>query len=171
MRIALCLNLDDTCWAKFYESGLSGCVELSADANECASGLHSEPQLWRRPACPASTVLSFDNDGDGDKDLLLGDISWPNFVLVENGGDKEKAWGTSQDCSFPSYNIPANIISNYPAGFYLDVNNDGSRDLIAAPNQKNNSLDIAQCMGIIKIPELMPILPLNCCSAICLKRI
>ncbi len=140
-RDSLEFELEELCWSKLYESGLSGCVDLSTNPEECATGLHSGPGNGSGRHA-GSSVLTFDNDGDGDKDLILGDISWPNLVFVENGGTAQQAWGNAQDCNFPSYDMPASILSNFPAAFYLDVNNDGFRDLLTAPNLPNNVLGI-----------------------------
>ena len=39
----------------------------------------------------------------------------------------------SKDGTFPSYDVPIDI-DLFPAAFYLDLNNDSKRDLVAAPN-------------------------------------
>ncbi|HYG51266.1 MAG TPA: T9SS type A sorting domain-containing protein, partial [Flavobacteriales bacterium] len=44
----------------------------------------------------------------------------------------------SADITFPSYDVPVNI-ETFPGLFYVDVNNDGKRDFIAAPNSYTNS--------------------------------
>lgn len=80
-----------------------------------------------------STLLPIDLDGDSDKDLLLGDVVSPNLVATYNGGEPDSAFMTSVDSFFPVYDTPVDL-SIFPAGFYVDVTNDGMRDLLVTPN-------------------------------------
>jgi hypothetical protein len=88
-----------------------------------------------KPKHTGSTMLALDLDNDYDKDLIIGDVSYSNLVALNNGGDTTYALGVSQDTLFPVYNIPIDI-SSFPAVFSLDLNNDGIRDLVAAPNDQ-----------------------------------
>ncbi|MFK8101402.1 MAG: T9SS type A sorting domain-containing protein [Saprospiraceae bacterium] len=126
----------DDCWGKFFELKTSEDLVLSDNANDCALGLHN-PVEYRHAG---STVMSFDQDGDGDKEILLGDISSLRLNYLKNTGDNENAYVTEQDASFPSYNTPI-VIVDFVAGFYLDVNNDGKKDLIASPNDDGSAID------------------------------
>ncbi len=89
-----------------------------------------------------STTLAFDNDGDGDKEIILGDISFSDLVYLTNGGSITAALLTSQDTAFPNYSVPANI-DYFPASFYLDLDNDNANDIVAAPNTENGQTDVA----------------------------
>ena len=128
--------LTDRCWGKFFESGITKEVDLSSEPNECALNFRaSEPRNGGVHA--GSTLLTLDLDNDGDKEVVLGDISFTNLNLVVNGGTPENAFMTSQDIAFPSTNVPTDI-PLFPAAFYLDVNNDGIKDLLTAPNLGND---------------------------------
>jgi hypothetical protein len=61
-----------------------------------------------------------------------------NLLLVTNGGTASNAFMTAEDDSFPSNSKPVNILT-FPASFFLDVNNDGKRDLLVTPNAPNAS--------------------------------
>ena len=127
--------LADRCWGKFYESGITKEVDLSSEPDECVLNLRaSEP---RSGLHAGSTLLTLDMDNDGDKEVILGDISFTNLNLVINGGTAENAFMTSQDIAFPSTNVPTDI-PLFPAAFYLDVNNDGIKDLLTSPNLGND---------------------------------
>ena len=78
-----------------------------------------------------SSVFVLDMDGDGDKDLLNGDILGPTLLYMENCGTPDSAWMCSQDTSFPSYNVPANM-RDVSGPHYFDGNNDGNNDLIVS---------------------------------------
>jgi hypothetical protein len=123
-------ELNDKCWGKFYESGIVDSIYQSDNAEDCF--YFKWPAGEKRHA--GSTLISLDIDGDSDKDLLLGDIVTDGLLMLTNGGTKQKAWCTAQDKNFPSNNVKLKM-DGFLAGFHVDVNNDGKRDLIAAPNQ------------------------------------
>lgn len=132
-------RLVSNCWCGFFESGLSASLDLAAAPGACAQPFGPpDEQVGLRHA--GSTLLTFDEDGDGDKDLLLGDLSFPSLVLASNGGDCEQCWTNQQDESFPSYDTPA-YLPLFPASFYVDVDDDGRRDLLAATNDQNYAAD------------------------------
>jgi len=78
-----------------------------------------------------SVLCVFDSDGDGDKDLLNGDVLSPNVLYLENCGNPDSAYMCSQDSTFPSYNVPATML-DVAAPFYFDGNNDGNKDLVVS---------------------------------------
>ncbi|GAJ04451.1 unnamed protein product, partial [marine sediment metagenome] len=79
-----------------------------------------------------STFLVIDLDGDNDKDLVLGDVDYPNLIELINGGTPDEAFMISQDTSFPSNSLPVRQFS-MPLANYFDVDNDGLKDLIVSP--------------------------------------
>lgn len=129
--------LADKCWGRFYESGLVACqCSLSPNVSTCMNALTGELEERDAERHPGSTLMTFDQEGDGDKEIVLGDVSFDCLNLLNNGGLPEVALMTSQDENFPSYDIPV-LLSTFPAAFYLDADNDGKRDMIVAPNNRN----------------------------------
>jgi hypothetical protein len=127
----------DKCWGRFYENGFSNSIDLSSSIDTCAVLNIPAGRGNSAPRHAGSSSLTLDIDGDGDKDILLGDISFPNLTLLINSGGS-KAYMTSQDPNFPSYDVPVDM-EVFPAPFLLDVDNDGKKDLVAAYN--SNSLE------------------------------
>ncbi|MBL7827584.1 MAG: T9SS type A sorting domain-containing protein [Saprospiraceae bacterium] len=122
------------CWGGFYESGLEACYcDLAPTPDCCAPCAFSGAVDDRDPLHPGSTLMTFDNDNDGDKEIVLGDVSFSCLNFLNNGGNPNKAWMTSQDIAYPSSNIPVDL-AVFPAAFYLDLDNDGKNDMIVAPN-------------------------------------
>jgi hypothetical protein len=137
--VELGLGLDDMrfrlvtqCWGGFYESGLEECYcDLASTPDccaPCAVGAAEDRNLH-----PGSTLMTYDQDGDGDKEIVLGDVSYSCLNYLENGGTNTKAWMNSQQINFPAYDVPV-YLNVFPAAFYLDLNNDGKKDMVAAPN-------------------------------------
>jgi hypothetical protein len=128
---SLLYKREDICWGKFYEASFSEEISLSDDPNTCSTGFTGGGGADQRH--PGSTLLTFDEDNDGDLEILLGDVNFPKLNFLRNGGDAEDAYMTEQDPTYPSYDVPIQI-PNFPASFMLDINNDGLNDLIASPN-------------------------------------
>ncbi|MBK8426144.1 MAG: T9SS type A sorting domain-containing protein [Lewinellaceae bacterium] len=133
---SLRFRLADKCWGRFYESGLIACEsDLSPNQSACVNGLLGELEE-RTDRHPGSTLMTYDADGDNDKEIVLGDVSFDCLNQLNNGGSAAAAWMTSQDINFPSGNTPVSL-SSFPAAFYLDLNNDGKQDMVVSPNNRN----------------------------------
>ena len=125
----LVYEIVDNCWGGIFEAGLSNAVTLSESQGQCANNFVGDIEFRHS----GSTVLAFDPDFDGDQDVMLGDITFNQVNFLTNGGDNNNAWLNQQDPKFP-FNDRSIDIPIFPAVFYLDINNDGQKDLIAAPN-------------------------------------
>ena len=135
-------ELNESCWGKFYE-GLNT-YTLNCQNCQCFFFI-SHPNAKQKHA--GSTLLAIDIDNDQDKDIILGDVSFNNLNLLINGGDNQNADMISVDSLFPSNHlntIPANL-EIFPAAYYLDLTNDGVKDLIVTSNSENNSSNFTSC--------------------------
>ena len=133
---SLKFQLYDDCWGNFKEAGLSSSIQLGNDTDIC-------PSLWNptvETRHSGSTILSLDDNNDGDKEIILGDLSGESLVYLENGGDSENSFMVDFDATYPSYDVSVDM-PIFLAGFYLDMDNDGNKDLIAAPNNFKSSED------------------------------
>lgn len=127
----------DQCWGDFFESGFVRADSLNVPCPFLTGGEHKRNDT-RDLRHTGSTLLAFDNDGDNDVELITGDISFSNIVYLHNGGTTSNANITSLDTLFPSYNISADVYT-FPAAFLMDMNNDGLKDLIVAPNNQQGT--------------------------------
>jgi len=105
----------------------------------CSSNVTNPERINNNGKHSGSTLLTFDVDSNNTKDLVLGDVSYDNFILLTNNDTSTNFTSSSitvQDTAFPANNVNsiATHLPLFPAGFYLDVNNDGIKDLIASPN-------------------------------------
>ncbi len=141
-------ELTEQCWGLMYEPSSSEAKWLNQPCPFRTEGIApriDDQSLNSRGGGvrhSGSTILAFDNDGDGDKEAVIGDISFSDLVYLTNGGSVTSALLTDQDTSFPNYSVPANI-DYFPAAFYLDLDNDGVKDILASPNTENGETDIA----------------------------
>ncbi len=129
----------DDCYGGFFESGLTEEVELSPDPDGCANTFAPDNVTTRHAG---STVLNIDHDGDGDFELLLGDLAFNNITLLENAGEPDDAWFNRQIISYPDMASEPVDIPIFPGAFYLDIDGDNVKDFVSAPNNINNALDI-----------------------------
>ncbi|UBM62925.1 T9SS type A sorting domain-containing protein [Candidatus Sulfidibacterium hydrothermale] len=123
------------CWGHFAESEESNALFLDS----CVSGAQKADTLSPRLLKTAqeerhtgSTFCMLDLNEDGVQDLLLGDVDYPGLFALINGGTKDSAVIISYDTLFPDYGDPIRLYS-MPAASYIDVNNDGIKDLLVSP--------------------------------------
>lgn len=124
------LDYEETqvCWGYFAENDESNVIYLDT----CVGKRWQIANFDRKMPHTGSTFLVNDLDGDGVKDLLLGDVDYPTVVKLMNGGTSEDAFMISQTFDFPAGSKKVDLYS-MPVMAYLDVNNNGVKDLIVSP--------------------------------------
>ena len=129
-------TLEDRCFGKFYEDQFSEKIKLSNNPDACATwNVQSQGEAGQRHT--GSTVLGFDPDCDGDIDLLLGDVGSEYLTFLKNTGNKSKAFIAQMIDRFPESESSRTFI--FGSSFWMDVNNDGKKDLITTVNEASNS--------------------------------
>jgi hypothetical protein len=122
--------LADRCWGNIYESGLDAFVEIR-DTCQGKFLRMGFPQGEEQVQHIGATMTALDADGDGDIDLVMGDVSFSFINLLTNDGTPGYASILRQDTLFPA-SKPLRL-NSFPAASLLDVNNDGIKDLVFAP--------------------------------------
>ena len=116
-------------WGKITENATDNTVNLNDSCGRNSGERHS-----------GSTILLDDIDQDGDPDLLLGDVSFPEILCLINqpvaGTDIIIPTPTNYPAAFSNYAIPI-----FPGAFRIHANEDEFPDLIIAPNSESQSLD------------------------------
>lgn len=133
---SLDFELRNKCWGYFTEGAQSNNVVLD---DSCGFNINNPERLSGGNKHSGSTVMMMDVDSNGSKDLILGDVSSNNFVLLYNSDSSPNFTSshiTAVDTAFPmntANTVPVDLYL-FPAGYYLDVNNDGVKDFLASPN-------------------------------------
>lgn len=140
---SLIFELKNSCWGGYREDVTTNGVFLNDNSGPCNGSNVPNPELpvGSSPKAHAgSTVLALDYDNSGVFDLILGDVSYTNMMLLINGGTVPNSNSDmiSMSTSFPSNSTPVNM-QLFPAGFYVDVDFDGKKDLLVTPNANNVS--------------------------------
>ncbi|GAB2576654.1 FG-GAP-like repeat-containing protein [Spirosoma areae] len=129
----------DQCWGHFRKEFCNDFIFGFQCDGSGRLGAVTTPVIHSgaRPLHTGNTLTVIDTDGDGHKDLLFGFVSCENIARLRNTGpNSEKADFTSYDSLFPARSpilFPA-----FPATFWEDVDGDGQKDLLAAPNVSRN---------------------------------
>ena len=160
---SLNFELEDECWGDFSENFSDNSVTLYDCEDQFTSDNHSSGMQYNNfnfdapnntetnkyefttnslnflePKHSGSTLTALDLNDDSYFELLLGDITFDNIVMLENSASSENALMINQDIAFPNYSESVNL-SRFPAAYYFDFDNDSKKDLIVAPNGDNVS--------------------------------
>lgn len=128
------------CWGDFQEDAISCDINLSTCGMMNPDNAGTTMSRTEDSRHVGSCSLCLDMDADGDKEILIGDVSCCNMTLLTNSGTPATANITAKDINFPSSDIPVNM-NVFPCGYFLDVDNDNKRDLVVCPNAPNVSVD------------------------------
>ena len=96
-------TLADECWGKFSES---------ADNNEITLFTYCEQKTKAEgPRHIGSSIFVLDFNGDDLQDIVIGDVDFPELILLLNGGTLEEALMVSQTNDFPNAQNPVHLFS------------------------------------------------------------
>lgn len=133
------LKKDSCVFGRFATLPTCGTIKINTGCYGQRPGPIQGPSP-ERIAHIGSQLAAMDLDGDGDKDLLVGDLSCPLLNRLVNGGTPQNALITAADTLFPSANQYVKI-PVFPSAYSLDVNFDGRNDLIITPTTFSNISD------------------------------
>lgn len=135
-------ELRNKCWGFFEENAASSHIVIY----DTCSFNNGNPENYKYSGGnkhSGSSLFTLDVDANNSKDLVLGDVAANNLTLLINSDASPNLTAssiTAVDTAFPSNNQStiATDLHYFPAGFYLDVNNDNIKDLIVSTNNAFN---------------------------------
>jgi hypothetical protein len=133
---------DKSCWGLFSEGSQSCIITLNSSHPLCGIKSGTAEIIETKSRHAGSTILALDLDEDTDKDILLSDIGCRHVAALYNGGIPSFAMMDTIDSLFPGYDVPIDL--EYPATYYVDINNDNIKDLLASPNSEVLASDTAE---------------------------
>lgn len=119
------------CWGNFAESESSNSVSLNITCPWTKMISEDDFLSDKEVLHVGSTMLFHDIDGDGLKDLLIGDTDFPNLIFLKNGGTVDSAHFISQELYFPTGTQGVDLFS-IPVPAIIDINNDGVNEFIVS---------------------------------------
>lgn len=84
-----------------------------------------------------SSVFALDLDGDGVKEILIGDVSAVTTLMIHNGGTPFSAEMDTQDIEYPSNDVRA-LFNGFHFHSFIDLDNDSKKDLLVMANEFEN---------------------------------
>jgi hypothetical protein len=131
-----------SCWGNFVKQHcLDFTFGIDCGASKPAGESIAKPPLENPSAAKVlhagNSILLVDLDGDKKKDLLFGHVSCNNLAAMYNEGTLNEAIFKKANYSYPSIN-PIDF-PVFPAVYFEDLDLDGKKDLIAAPNGFDNA--------------------------------
>lgn len=119
------------CWGHVGLSALSNTAVLNPGDCLFFTNIDSANRV-SHDAHSGSCMIGYDQNGDGDIDLINGDILGENLLYLENSGVPGTSDSIiSQDTAFPVYDTPV-LFTTFPAPYYFDADNDGKKDLVVS---------------------------------------
>ena len=131
---SLNFELEDECWGDFSENFSDNSVTLYDCEDQFTVDNHSSGMQFNNsnfddpnntetnksefttnslnfsePKHSGSTITALDLNDDSYFELLLGDITFDNIVMLENSASSENALMINQDTAFPNYSESVNL--------------------------------------------------------------
>ncbi|MBI1183630.1 T9SS type A sorting domain-containing protein [bacterium] len=124
------------CWGRFQEAATSNDIVFAPDC-----------YLYKKQKHSGSNMIAIDVDNDGDKDVLLSDVSYKSVILLVNGWNPKSAKPHRRDTVVQAVlNYPTNTksiaVDLYPSMHWVDVDFDDKKDLIVAPYSQEINFDV-----------------------------
>jgi hypothetical protein len=133
----------DLCWGYFNDNNCNNYL-----LNTCSK--NGDYRLYGKRHTSGSSITLFDANNDNDIDLLIGNEGCSHMTMLYNAKPANLNKYDSfymYDTNYVSSNNRASV-SIYPAAYFMDVNNDGKRDLIYAPNSVSTQYIIEETKQI-----------------------
>ncbi len=133
---SLVFALATNCWGKISESNCTMSLNQTCSFKPLPDS--QTIQTNDNSLHSGSCLTCLDSDGDGDQDLLMGDIGCSISQYAHNTGSTLTALMTDTTKLYPNFPNKGNTnqikLNNFPCAYYVDIDGDNKNDLVATPN-------------------------------------
>ncbi len=143
------MSLSDNCWGKFYQN-----IFRSVTMNIACKGVEGQ---YKKERHTGNCILHLDIEGDGDFDLMGGNISFNDVqLLYNNGADIVNTEDTTYNKNGHILRLPS-----WPAPSHIDIDNDGDHDLLFSSHGDNlnsanyNAIAVYKNLGTDATPNFV----------------
>jgi len=132
--------LRDQYWGRFYQTTTT--VNRLALKYPEVDNSNLDIKPWEKKTHTGNAICLIDMDGDGDMDYLDGTVGFNTIAYLENGripyGRRKVDTMITQDTTWGTLGYIVNM-PQWPALFNVDIDQDGKKDLLIAPNSKGEN--------------------------------
>lgn len=149
------VELRNGCWGRVYQ-GFYRTHTLPYVCDNSRFGPGPGPMdAGGKKTHSGNTPCLFDWDMDGDYDYLDGNVSYNEMTFLKNGRMEYNPTGrdsmVTQDTMWQSFAGGKQIeMPTFPAAFNVDVDQDGKKDLLIAPNAQGIGSENYKCIWYYK---------------------
>ncbi|NBB26849.1 T9SS type A sorting domain-containing protein [Cellulophaga sp. BC115SP] len=139
------------CWGDFIKQ-LCQDFQFGIDCGDTPAGQKATEPSAQKVLHSGNALLLLDLNGDNKKDVLFGHITCNNIASLINQGTQQRASFTSASYVYPT-NTTAIDFPIFPAVYFEDLDFDGIKDLVAAPNgfdSAERTIDFQQSVWFYK---------------------
>ncbi|MDI9863691.1 T9SS type A sorting domain-containing protein [Flectobacillus sp. DC10W] len=139
------------CWGDFIKQ-LCQDFQFGVDCGDAPAGQKATEPSAQKVLHSGNALLLLDLNGDNKKDVLFGHITCNNIAALINQGTQQRASFTSASYVYPT-NTTAIDFPIFPAVYFEDLDFDGIKDLVAAPNgfdSAERTIDFQQSVWFYK---------------------
>lgn len=139
------------CWGDFIKQ-LCQDFQFGIDCGDTPAGQKATEPSAQKVLHSGNALLLLDLNGDNKKDVLFGHITCNNIAALINQGTQQRASFTSASYVYPT-NTTAIDFPIFPAVYFEDLDFDGIKDLVAAPNgfdSAERTIDFQQSVWFYK---------------------
>lgn len=139
------------CWGDFIKQ-LCQDFQFGIDCGDTPAGQKATEPSAQKVLHSGNALLLLDLNGDNKKDVLFGHITCNNIASLINQGTQQRASFTSANYVYPT-NTTAIDFPIFPAVYFEDLDFDGIKDLVAAPNgfdSAERTIDFQQSVWFYK---------------------
>lgn len=144
---SLVIQLKDRCWGRVYQ-GFYRTHMMPYTCDETHLGSKSGGKKTHS----GNTPCLFDWDMDGDYDYLDGSVSFNEMTFLKNGRIEKGSGPDSMVWQDSLWQTGGKMIEipTFPAAFNVDIDQDGKKDLLIAPNAPGLGSENYKCIWYYK---------------------